>query len=1044
MMQLEEEDSNLSVSVIWRGEKFVVEISSAASLNDLGQELQKLTGVSEDTMRLLMPKSSTAGSKLLYPFAGEHSHLSLQEVSLQEGKPIRMMGATKDEVVDIIKNEKANLRIAGFEEEDRRLRQRMLARPQNTLKLPQGTYIFCEFRTLDLPGIKLNPPPSEALKRMHRLAADPGIVAIMNKHRWRVGIMSEMAPEGFVGISSVCILGLNKNHGEEISLRLRTDDLKGFRKYEIIKKTLLHELAHMVYSEHDANFHAINSQLNKEASSLDWTRSTSHKLSGSAPSANYEEEFEVEDYGNNSQKLGGDTSGLLMSARSSSVAAAYNRLATVSVSEVSREEKDTDASPFTIHKEHSLNAEIISFPQRTRGYNSDLDCSCNKIQSEIEPEPDHIAIEETMESEPYGDPWEGVHMSKIVDELADMEVLTRAKTSEEPDPDDANPQPNSIGGLEDGLNGCRLTNQQRNGHTESEPEPNDCLINGATPDAHHPKNTRGSMDEPNLDDLGIVSLNYHPAVSDEVTIDQEKSTYEEPDPDSFSEALAEDKHTEVNSNYSVPMDIYEPDPDDEVMKRIQDPVMIFCSRLQKAIDSLRSQVKPGDFDTVRKTITKIISNVIEHPNEMKFKRLRKANPALTRNIANYKAAMEILSLIGFQEDIVPNDIGSFESYMVFRELWKGYALKDGVLVPNTSHGVCEVAKEPASDQIADDKHFNVTRGPLKSTTPAPVNYEEPAAKQLTADEEHVRAADQEQVNGPREHLKCSSPATWSAENTKIDPPLSFSMQVRASEEHMIDKDELGGRLEARDELKEPTMERPIATSQEAPTGKCKDPGAFTVTCGIGETLIHHCLIDLGAAVYAMPYSLYCSLKLGPLKPPKLLIELGDKSCVHPVGLLENLTLCVGDLVVPADFYVLQLGDDRDEDPPTLILRRPFLFAMKTKIDMDTGLLSLAFGGRTSNFYIYEDDDRPCTKKPLDIVNTSYLAALLPDPPGETSCATRSAAMIKVSSQTREDVKANPPDRWGADTSTSLHDDFGQIEGIAEAKFDLTRPWNPNL
>jgi hypothetical protein len=30
--------------------------------------------------------------------------------------------------------------------------------------------------------------------------------------------------------------------GEEISLRLRTDDLKGFRKYESIKKTLLHEL----------------------------------------------------------------------------------------------------------------------------------------------------------------------------------------------------------------------------------------------------------------------------------------------------------------------------------------------------------------------------------------------------------------------------------------------------------------------------------------------------------------------------------------------------------------------------------------------------------------------------------------------------------------------------------------------------------------------------------------------------------------------------------------------------------------------------------
>jgi hypothetical protein len=33
-----------------------------------------------------------------------------------------------------------------------------------------------------------------------------------------------------------------QNRGQEISLRLRTDDLKGFRKYESIKKTLLHEL----------------------------------------------------------------------------------------------------------------------------------------------------------------------------------------------------------------------------------------------------------------------------------------------------------------------------------------------------------------------------------------------------------------------------------------------------------------------------------------------------------------------------------------------------------------------------------------------------------------------------------------------------------------------------------------------------------------------------------------------------------------------------------------------------------------------------------
>lgn len=41
-----------------------------------------------------------------------------------------------------------------------------------------------------------------------------------------MGLLSEMPPEGKVGVSAVCVLGYNVNRGQEISLRLRTDDLK--------------------------------------------------------------------------------------------------------------------------------------------------------------------------------------------------------------------------------------------------------------------------------------------------------------------------------------------------------------------------------------------------------------------------------------------------------------------------------------------------------------------------------------------------------------------------------------------------------------------------------------------------------------------------------------------------------------------------------------------------------------------------------------------------------------------------------------------------
>ena len=58
----------------------------------------------------------------------------------------------------------------------------------------------------------------------------------MRLHRWKVGCLCEMYPEGLVGVSEVCVMGLNENRGQRIRLRLRTDDLQGFRKILSIKK----------------------------------------------------------------------------------------------------------------------------------------------------------------------------------------------------------------------------------------------------------------------------------------------------------------------------------------------------------------------------------------------------------------------------------------------------------------------------------------------------------------------------------------------------------------------------------------------------------------------------------------------------------------------------------------------------------------------------------------------------------------------------------------------------------------------------------------
>lgn len=66
-----------------------------------------------------------------------------------------MMGVSKNEVDEVLNNAKKNERIVGFDEEEKRLKQRMSSKPRGVLKLPEGPYVFCEFRTLQIPGIEV-------------------------------------------------------------------------------------------------------------------------------------------------------------------------------------------------------------------------------------------------------------------------------------------------------------------------------------------------------------------------------------------------------------------------------------------------------------------------------------------------------------------------------------------------------------------------------------------------------------------------------------------------------------------------------------------------------------------------------------------------------------------------------------------------------------------------------------------------------------------------------------------------------------------------
>ncbi|CAM8990516.1 unnamed protein product [Rhodiola kirilowii] len=135
--------------------------------------------------------------------------------------------------------------------------------------------------------------------------------------------------------------------------------------------------------------------------------------------------------------------------------------------------------------------------------------------------------------------------------------------------------------------------------------------------------------------------------------------------------------------------------------------------------------------------------------------------------------------------------------------------------------------------------------------------------------------------------------------------------------------------------------------------KCKDPGTFTISCIIGNMRIENCMLDLGASINVLPYSLYLSMHIGPLKPAGVTIQLADRSCAQPLGVIEDVLVQVENLIFPADFYVLKMEDEGAQDQPPILFGRPFLKTAKVKIDVDSGTISLEVEDEVVNFNMYK-------------------------------------------------------------------------------------------
>jgi len=137
--------------------------------------------------------------------------------------------------------------------------------------------------------------------------------------------------------------------------------------------------------------------------------------------------------------------------------------------------------------------------------------------------------------------------------------------------------------------------------------------------------------------------------------------------------------------------------------------------------------------------------------------------------------------------------------------------------------------------------------------------------------------------------------------------------------------------------------------------KQKDPGVFTIPCVIGNAGFKRALCDLGASISVMLKHVYDSFSLEPLNKTSIVIQLADRSFVYLVGVIEDVLVKIDSLVIPCDFYILDMEHDScDSSNNTLILfGRPLLKIANTKIDCGKDTLSIEVGDEKIEFNFHD-------------------------------------------------------------------------------------------
>ncbi|GJX63685.1 reverse transcriptase domain-containing protein [Tanacetum coccineum] len=122
--------------------------------------------------------------------------------------------------------------------------------------------------------------------------------------------------------------------------------------------------------------------------------------------------------------------------------------------------------------------------------------------------------------------------------------------------------------------------------------------------------------------------------------------------------------------------------------------------------------------------------------------------------------------------------------------------------------------------------------------------------------------------------------------------------------------------------------------------KPEDPGKFLIPCILQDLEVYNSLADSGASINLMPLSIYEKLRVGPLKPTRMTLELANRSVTILMGIAEDAIVKVEKFNFLADFVIV----DFEADPRVpIIFGRPFLHTTRALMDMYEEKLTLRVG-----------------------------------------------------------------------------------------------------